>query len=82
MATNIPLTGNFRVTCEYKRKGNWAAGWHTGLTVSAYLLLAFLISKCKCFPVELPVEPIIPKTLVLETACPLLTLILDKWQNQ
>lgn len=31
MATNIPLTGNFEVTCEYKRKGNWAAGWHTGI---------------------------------------------------
>ena len=23
MATNIPLTGKFRVTCEFKRKGNW-----------------------------------------------------------
>lgn len=31
MATNIPLTGNFKVTCEYKRKGNWACGWHTGI---------------------------------------------------
>lgn len=31
MATNIPLTGKFRVTCEYKRKGSWAAGWHTGI---------------------------------------------------
>ena len=31
MATNIPLTGKFRVTCEYKRKGNWAAGCHTGI---------------------------------------------------
>lgn len=31
MATNIPLTGEFRVTCEYKRKGNWKAGWHTGI---------------------------------------------------
>ena len=31
MATNIPLTGAFRVTCEYKRKGNWACGWHTGI---------------------------------------------------
>lgn len=31
MATNIPLTGAFKVTCEYKRKGNWAAGWHTGI---------------------------------------------------
>ena len=29
--TNIPLTGEFRVTCEYKRPGNWAAGWHTGI---------------------------------------------------
>lgn len=31
MATNIPLVGNFKVTAEYKRKGNWAAGWHTGI---------------------------------------------------
>ncbi len=31
MATNIPLTGEFKVTCEYKRKGNWACGWHTGI---------------------------------------------------
>lgn len=31
MATNIPLTGDFRVTCEFKRKGNWTAGWHTGI---------------------------------------------------
>lgn len=31
MTTNIPLIGNFKVTTEYKRKGNWAAGWHTGI---------------------------------------------------
>lgn len=31
MSTNIPLTGTFKVTCEYKRKGNWIAGWHTGI---------------------------------------------------
>ena len=31
MATNIPLTGIFRVTCEYQRKGSWACGWHTGI---------------------------------------------------
>ena len=31
MATNIPLTGKFKVTCEYKRKGSWACGWHTGI---------------------------------------------------
>lgn len=34
MATNIPLTGKFKVTCEYKRKGNWAAGWHTGIDMT------------------------------------------------
>ena len=31
MATNIPLTGVFKVTCEYKRKGSWACGYHTGI---------------------------------------------------
>lgn len=31
MATNIPLTGTIKITCEYKRKGNWACGWHTGI---------------------------------------------------
>ena len=31
MSTNIPLTGNFKVTCEYKKKGNWSCGWHTGI---------------------------------------------------
>ena len=25
------LRGIFKVTCEYKRKGKWAAGWHTGI---------------------------------------------------
>lgn len=30
--TNIPLTGTFKVTCEYKRKGStWSAGYHTGI---------------------------------------------------
>jgi murein DD-endopeptidase MepM/ murein hydrolase activator NlpD len=31
MATNLPFTGRFKVTCEYGRKGNWAAGRHTGI---------------------------------------------------
>lgn len=31
MATNIPLTGKFKVTCEYWKKGNWACGYHTGI---------------------------------------------------
>ena len=31
MSTNIPLTGEFRVTCEYGKKGNWKAGYHTGI---------------------------------------------------
>ena len=38
MATNIPLTGIFNVTCEYRRKnGNglsWAAGFHTGIDLT------------------------------------------------
>lgn len=33
MATNIPVTGEFKVTCEYKRKGNWIAGYHTGIDI-------------------------------------------------
>lgn len=32
MVTNIPLTGKFKVTCIYHKKGNnWSAGWHTGI---------------------------------------------------
>lgn len=27
----LPLNGTIRVTCEYGRKGNWKAGWHTGI---------------------------------------------------
>ena len=35
MATNIPLTGKFNVTCEYKKKGSrWSAGWHTGIDLT------------------------------------------------
>lgn len=35
MATNLPLTGIFNVTCEYKRSGNeWKAGWHTGIDLT------------------------------------------------
>lgn len=30
--TNLPVTGKFKVTCEYHRKGNtWKAGHHTGI---------------------------------------------------
>ena len=29
--TNLPFNGKFRVTCEYKRKGSWQAGFHTGI---------------------------------------------------
>ena len=32
MATKIPFTGNFKVTCEYGRKGTaWASGMHQGI---------------------------------------------------
>lgn len=38
MATNIPLTGDFKVTCEYGRKNtaslNWLAGYHTGIDMT------------------------------------------------
>lgn len=30
--TNIPLSGIFRVTCPFKKRGKlWSAGWHTGI---------------------------------------------------
>ena len=29
--TNFPLTGKVKVTCIYKKKGNWSAGFHTGI---------------------------------------------------
>ena len=33
--TNIPLTGQFKVTCEYGRKGtSWKAGHHTGIDLT------------------------------------------------
>lgn len=33
--TNLPVTGNFNITCEYKRKGNtWIAGYHTGIDIT------------------------------------------------
>lgn len=44
MATNIPLTGKFKVTCEYKKKGNWAAGWHTGIDLTGESLKIY--SSC------------------------------------
>lgn len=30
--SHIPLNGNFRLTCEFMKKGKtWKAGWHTGV---------------------------------------------------
>lgn len=29
--TNLPFNGNFKMTCEYGRKGSWSAGYHTGV---------------------------------------------------
>lgn len=32
MATNLPFTGKFKVTCEYRKAGKtWKAGFHTGI---------------------------------------------------
>lgn len=33
MATNLPITGKFRITCIFKKRGNWLAGWHTGIDI-------------------------------------------------
>lgn len=32
--TNLPVTGIFNITCEYRRKGNWIAGYHTGIDIT------------------------------------------------
>ena len=33
--TNLPVTGNFKVTCEYGRKGTlWASGYHKGIDLT------------------------------------------------
>lgn len=29
--TNLPFNGKFTVTCEYRTKGSWQAGFHTGI---------------------------------------------------
>ena len=29
--TNLPFIGRFQVTCVYRKKGSWAAGFHTGV---------------------------------------------------
>lgn len=35
--TNLPVTGIFNITCEYKRKGKtWIAGYHTGIDITCY----------------------------------------------
>lgn len=31
MASNLPFVGKFKVTCEFGRKGDWIAGYHTGI---------------------------------------------------
>ena len=39
--TNLPITGNFKVTCEYHRPGKWAAGHHTGIDLVSYNKLVY-----------------------------------------
>lgn len=29
--TNLPFNGNFKVTCVYRKRGSWKAGFHTGI---------------------------------------------------
>ena len=40
--TNLPVSGQFRVTCEYHKKGSkWAAGHHTGIDIVSYNRLVY-----------------------------------------
>ena len=39
--TNLPITGIFKVTCEYHRPGKWAAGHHTGIDLVSYNKLVY-----------------------------------------
>ena len=35
--TNLPVTGLFKITCEYHKKGSrWAAGHHTGIDIVSF----------------------------------------------
>ena len=39
--TNLPVSGNFKVTCVYHKKGDWAAGHHTGIDIVSYNRLVY-----------------------------------------
>lgn len=40
--TNLPVSGPFRVTCEYHKQGNnWACGHHTGIDLVSYNRLVY-----------------------------------------
>lgn len=39
--TNLPVSGSFRITCEYHRRGKWAAGHHTGIDIVSYNRLVY-----------------------------------------
>ena len=39
--TNLPVAGQFKVTCEYHRPGKWAAGHHTGIDLVSYNRLVY-----------------------------------------
>lgn len=39
--TNLPVSGLFKVTCEYHKNGNWAAGHHTGIDLVSYNRLVY-----------------------------------------
>lgn len=43
--TNLPLTGIINVTCEYKRKGSWKVGYHTGIDLTCDTS-DFIYSSC------------------------------------
>lgn len=40
--TNLPVSGPFKITCEYHKSGkNWACGHHTGIDIVSYNRLVY-----------------------------------------
>lgn len=46
--TELPLNGNFKVTCEFGRKGKWKAGYHTGIDLVSDNKIVYPTKKRSC----------------------------------
>lgn len=45
--TNLPFNGIFRCTCVYRKKGDWAAGFHTGIDLVGNNKTVYSVSNGK-----------------------------------